>query len=84
MCSTWSCLATHDVRLLMRQMDQLSALPRSYSFQNYLRCHDDIGWGLDYPWLEQFGVKEVAHKKYLNDWFTGKWPGEPVPRRALQ
>ncbi|MBQ7063340.1 MAG: Beta-galactosidase C-terminal domain [Firmicutes bacterium] len=75
MCSTWSCLATHDVRLLMRQMDQLSALPRSYSFQNYLRCHDDIGWGLDYPWLEQFGVKEVAHKKYLNDWFTGKWPG---------
>ena len=75
MCSTWNCLATRDVRLLRRQMDQLSALPREYSFQNYLRCHDDIGWGLDYPWLARFGVKEVAHKKYLNDWFTGKWPG---------
>ena len=75
MCSTWNCLATRDVRLLRRQLDQLSALPREYSFQNYLRCHDDIGWGLDYPWLRQFGVEEVAHKKYLNDWFTGKWPG---------
>ena len=75
MCSTWNCLATRDVRLLHRQLDQLSALPREYSFQNYLRCHDDIGWGLDYPWLKQFQVEEVSHKKYLNDWFTGKWPG---------
>ena len=75
MCSTWNCLATRDVRLLHRQLDQLSALPREYSFQNYLRCHDDIGWGLDYPWLKQFQIEEVAHKKFLNDWFTGKWPG---------
>ena len=75
MCSTWNCLATRDVRLLRRQIDQLSALPREATFQNYLRCHDDIGWGLDYPWLARFGVEEVAHKKYLNDWFTGKWPG---------
>ena len=78
MCSTWSCLATRDVRLLGRQMEQLSALPRSCSFQNYLRCHDDIGWGLDYAWLRRFEIEEVAHKKYLNDWFTGKWPGSPA------
>ena len=77
MCTTWSCLATADVRLLRRQLDQLAALPRSCTFQNYLRCHDDIGWGLDYPWLQQFVIEEVAHKKYLNDWFTGKWPGSP-------
>ena len=30
----------------------------------------------DYPWLNQnFGIDEVAHKKYLNDYFTGRWPG---------
>lgn len=53
-------------------------------FLNYLRCHDDIGWGLDYPWLkEHFGTDEVTHKKYLNDWFTGKWPGSGQPGRAL-
>ena len=75
MCTTWHTLATADVRLLRRQLDQLAALPPSVTFQNYLRCHDDIGWGLDYEWLRQFGTTEVAHKKYLNDWFTGKWPG---------
>ena len=75
MCTTWHTVATRDVRLLRHQMDQVCALPRDYLFQNYLRCHDDIGWGLDYPWLRQFGIDEVAHKRYLNDWFTGRWPG---------
>lgn len=75
MATTWHTVATRDVRLLRRQLDQISTLPTDYLFQNYLRCHDDIGWGLDYPWLRQFGMEEVAHKKYMNDWFTGKWPG---------
>ena len=75
MASTWHTVATRDVRLLRRQLDQISTLPTDYLFQNYLRCHDDIGWGLDYPWLAQFGTEEVAHKKYMNDWFTGKWTG---------
>ena len=75
MATTWHTVATRDVRLLRRQLEQISTLPTDYLFQNYLRCHDDIGWGLDYPWLRQFGMEEVAHKKYMNDWFTGKWPG---------
>lgn len=75
MCTTWHTLAARDVRLLKRQMEQITALPETCLFQNYLRCHDDIGWGLDYPFLSQFGMEEVAHKKYLNDWFTGKLPG---------
>ena len=76
MCTTWHTLATADVSLLCRQMEAVCALPRDFLFLNYLRCHDDIGWGLDYPWLQQrFGQGETPHKKYLNDWFTGKWPG---------
>ena len=76
MATTWHTLATGDVSLLRRQMDAVCALPRDFLFLNYLRCHDDIGWGLDYPWLkERFGIDEVAHKKFLNDYFTGKWPG---------
>ena len=77
MCTIWHTLATRDVKLLRHQIEQLEMLPASCSFQNYLRCHDDIGWGLDYAWLQQFGTEEVAHKKYLNDWFTGRWPGSP-------
>lgn len=72
MASTWHTVATRDVRLLKRQMDSIASLPHEYTFLNYLRCHDDIGWGLDYDWLKQFGIDEVAHKRYLNDFFTGK------------
>ena len=72
MASTWNTIATKNVGLLKRQMDQVCALPKDYVFLNYLRCHDDIGWGLDYDWLAQFGIDEMAHKKFLNDYFTGK------------
>lgn len=72
MASTWNTIATKDVGLLKRQLDQVCSLPKEYVFLNYLRCHDDIGWGLDYDWLKNFGIEEVAHKKYLNDYLTGR------------
>ena len=72
MCTTWHTVATQDTRLLRRQMDTVFALPSQYTFLNYLRCHDDIGWGLDYDYLRQFGVEEVSHKKFLSDYFQGK------------
>ena len=75
MASTWHTVATRDVRLLKHQLESVFALPKQYTFLNYLRCHDDIGWGLDYDYLKQFGMDEVPHKKYLNDCLTGKLPG---------
>lgn len=75
MCTMWSTVATRDTRLLRHQMDQVNNLPKEYIFLNYIRCHDDIGWGLDYPWLAwNFNQQEVPHKKYLNDFFTNKIP----------
>lgn len=75
MASIWHTVATKDVRLLKHQMEQVFRLPKEYVFLNYLRCHDDIGWGLDYGFLRWFGQEEVPHKKYLNDYLTGKWEG---------
>lgn len=72
MATTWNTVATGDVRLLRNQMDILSRLPKQYIYLNYLRCHDDIGWGLDYLYLMQFGIGEVSHKKFLNDFLSGK------------
>ncbi len=71
MASTWHTVATRDVRLLKQQLATVFALPKEYTFLNYLRCHDDIGWGLDYEFLKQFGIEEVAHKKYLNSFLRG-------------
>ena len=82
MATTWHTVATKDVRLLKRQMEIISHLPKDYVFLNYLRCHDDIGWGLDYEWLENFSIREIPHKQYLNDYLTGKYP-EAVGRGEL-
>lgn len=75
MATTWHTVATEDTRLLRKQMDTVCTLPREYTFLNYLRCHDDIGWGLDYGSLREWGMEEVPHKKYLNDFFQGKTAG---------
>ena len=75
MATTWNSIATRDIRLLKKQMDIVSRLPKQYTFLNYLRCHDDIGWGLDFDTMKQWGMEEPSHKRYLNDYFTGKTEG---------
>lgn len=72
MATTWNSIATRDIRLLKKQMDIVSRLPKQYTFLNYLRCHDDIGRGLDFDTMKQWGMEEPSHKRYLNDYFTGK------------
>ena len=75
MASIWNTYATRDVRLLRKQIDKVSKLPPNCVFLNYLRCHDDIGWGLDYDFLRCFGMEEIPHKRFLNDYFTGRFYG---------
>ena len=73
MATIWNTVATKDTRLLEKQLDSVYHLPGEYTFLNYLRCHDDIGWGLDYDSLGGWGMDQVAHKQFLNDFFTGKY-----------
>jgi amylosucrase len=82
MCTTWNTVAMRDARLLKNQLDIVYQLPKNYLFLNYLRCHDDIGWGLDFGTLSQWGMGEPAHKRFLNDYFTGKIQGS-VSRGVL-
>ncbi len=82
MATTWHTVATRDVKLLKKQLDIVNALPKDYVFLNYLRCHDDIGWGLDYATLKMDGMEERAHNKYLNDYFQG-YDGDSRSRGEL-
>lgn len=82
MATTWHSVATRDMGLLKKQLDIVNSLPKEYVFLNYLRCHDDIGWGLDYATLAMEGKGERSHKQYLNDYFQG-YAGESVSRGEL-
>ena len=75
MATTWNTVATRDTRLLRKQMNAVCSLPRTYTFLNYLRCHDDIGWGLDYATLAGWGMEEALHKQFLNEYFQGHVEG---------
>lgn len=82
MATTWHTVATRDVSLLKKQLDIINGLPKEYVFLNYLRCHDDIGWGLDYDTLRLEGMEERSHKQYLNQYFQG-YEGESNSRGEL-
>ena len=82
MATTWHTVATRNVRLLKKQLDIVNGLPKDYVFLNYLRCHDDIGWGLDYPTLLAEGIMERSHKDYLNNYFLG-YAGDSNSRGEL-
>lgn len=75
MCTQWSALASGDVRQLKRQLDDLHSLPGHCAFVNYLRCHDDIGWGLNEDYGRSIGIDPYLHKKYLYEFYDGSFPG---------
>ena len=75
MATQWSALAQGDIRQLKHQLDDLHSLPAHCCFVNYLRCHDDIGWGLNEAFGRTIGMDPLAHKKYLYEFFEGSFPG---------
>ena len=74
MLNLWGALAAGDVRLLKRQMDVFHSLPAHCWFVNYLRCHDDIGWGFDEDAEREMGIDPLLHKQYVYRFFEGSFP----------
>ncbi|MCB9951488.1 MAG: alpha-glucosidase C-terminal domain-containing protein [Planctomycetaceae bacterium] len=71
----WESLATRNVRLLTRSLSHRHALPRNTAWVNYLRCHDDIGWTFDNADAEALGINAYDHRQFLNEFYTGQFPG---------
>ena len=79
MAALWNTVATRNVKLLEHQLGLMFALPKENLFLNCLRSHEEIAWNLDYDWLKwHFCWEEAPHKQYLNDWFSGAYPGSPA------
>ena len=74
MVTIWNSLATRDTRV-MRLDSERYTTPKSGTWINYARCHDDIGWGFseDAIWLT--GSNPVDHKQFMIDFYSGKFPG---------
>ena len=71
----WESLATRKVNLLVQTLSHRYRLPRNTAWVNYLRCHDDIGWTFDDDDAQAIGINAYDHRKFLNDFYTGQFPG---------
>ena len=71
----WEALATRDTRLLSASMRARFPIDPECVWVNYLRCHDDIGWTFDDAIAAQLGIDGAGHRRFLNDFYTGRFPG---------
>ncbi|MFT5302874.1 MAG: amylosucrase [Mariniblastus sp.] len=71
----WESLATREVKLLHQSLRHRHQLPDGTTWVNYLRCHDDIGWTFDDADAAAVGIKAFDHRQFLNQFYTGQFPG---------
>lgn len=71
----WNSLATREVRLLRHSMGQRFKIPDECAWVNYVRCHDDIGWTFDDGDAAALGINGYDHRRFLNAFYTGRFPG---------
>jgi amylosucrase len=50
-------------------------LPPGTAWVNYLRSHDDIGWTFDDNDARWEWIDPVGHRRFLNQFYTGRFPG---------
>jgi len=71
----WDAMATRDTRSLRKAMVDRFDIPAGCSWVNYIRCHDDIGWGFADEDVSALGFNPDAHRRFLTDFYTGKFKG---------
>ncbi len=71
----WEAVATKNARLLNQGIRNLPSKLDRATWLNYIRCHDDIGFGFDDRDIVQCGYNPLEHRRFLVDYFTGKFPG---------
>lgn len=70
----WEAAATRKTNLLNIGVRNLPAKLERATWLNYLRCHDDIGWGFADADIVDSGYDPQLHRRFLVDFYTGAYP----------
>ena len=71
----WESLATRKTQLLRLALSERYEINERCSWVNYVRSHDDIGWTFSDEDASRLGINGFDHRKFLNDFYTGIFPG---------
>ena len=81
----WDAVATKNTKLLRQGIKSLPNKLERATWLNYLRCHDDIGFGFDDFDIQNVGYNPQKHRQFLVQYFTGDFDdslaiGKPFAR----
>jgi amylosucrase/maltose alpha-D-glucosyltransferase/alpha-amylase len=71
----WNALATREAGLVGQALRRGFEIPAGCTWVNYIRCHDDIGWAISDQDIEAVGLDPKAHRRFLADFYTGRFEG---------
>jgi amylosucrase len=71
----WEAMATGWTHLLLHSMLKRFDIPANTAWVNYVRSHDDIGWGFANEDCAEVGIDGGIHRIFLNNFYTGQVDG---------
>ncbi len=74
----WNSIATKKTGLLQKSLINVPNKPKEGTWINYIRCHDDIGLGLDDQFINEMGWNPQGHRKFLLDYYCQRLPWSPA------
>jgi amylosucrase len=69
----WDGIATKNTKLIYQGIKNLPDKLERATWLNYVRCHDDIGFGFDDNDIRLAGYEPHSHRRFLVDYFSGKY-----------
>jgi amylosucrase len=71
----WHALACENVHLLRSTLSRLPAIPEEATWMNYVRCHDDIGWGISDDNAAAVYQSGYETRRFCTDFYAGDLEG---------
>jgi glycosidase len=71
----WSSLATREVNLLAKALEERFQIHSKTAWVNYVRVHDDIGWTFSDEDAATLGINANDHRRFLNEFYRGEFSG---------
>ncbi|TAE60816.1 MAG: DUF3459 domain-containing protein, partial [Bacteroidetes bacterium] len=80
----WHALASENTHLLRTTLSNLPAIPKEATWINYIRCHDDIGWGISDENAGAVGQNGHETRIFCTDFYAGVYPHSYAQGYAFQ
>ncbi len=69
----WDAVATQNATLLNKSIQNIPEKLERATWLNYVRGHDDIGWGFSDADIISAGYDPIQHRRFLVDYYTGNF-----------